>query len=174
MELIFVGGVHGVGKTTICTAVAPLMSALHCSAGSLIREVTGRDGGSAKAVTDVADDQNILVGAVRALSADRLLLDGHFCLIRPGGEIARISVDVFARLRPTVLAIISSDPAQIADRLQARDGVAYRVSEILALQWAEVEHAASVGRELGLELVRCDSSVPPTRVAELLAAGLPR
>ncbi len=113
---MFVGGVHGSGKTTLSRFLAEALSAGHVTAGELIRKAAAPShvvttGAQDKAVPDVDRNQAVLLRGLSAyLAADDrpLLLDGHFTLIDPSGGIVEIPAEVFAaRRRPRATAFVT-------------------------------------------------------------------
>lgn len=174
VKVVFVGGVHGVGKSTLCERLALENSLLHIRASHLIRQ---EDAGAApletKLVKDVAKNQKRLVTAferVRAACTETaILLDGHYVLSKPDMCIERIPNAVFAALRASSLICLRDVPIKIAARLQARDGRAPSESDLSALQEAELEHAAEVAKALKLRL-SVISAFEEDAVAKALAA----
>lgn len=65
--VIFISGVHGVGKTTFSKVVSEAVGIPAFSAGTLIGNYIGRLTTIDKQVADVTGNQNILVQAVRSL-----------------------------------------------------------------------------------------------------------
>jgi Mg-chelatase subunit ChlI len=55
--MVFVGGIHGVGKTTISRALAALLPAAHVTAGSLIRETASPAHRVTVGIGDKADER---------------------------------------------------------------------------------------------------------------------
>lgn len=154
--LIFLGGVHGVGKTSMCTNVSKKFGLKVISASAIIRserEYPSSD--SRTAVSNVGGNQGLLVRGMQRLVNDapgRYLLDGHFALRTLSGTIEEIDTDVFKAIAVSGLICLFDDPAAIAQRLAARDGVVHDVIAISELQSAELRSAKSVSLILGLEL----------------------
>jgi adenylate kinase len=157
VRVVFVGGIHGVGKSTLCERIALQTGALHVKASHLIRQ---EDSGAApldtKLVQDVEANQRRLVTAferVRATCTEAaVLLDGHYVLSKRDMCTERIPTEVFAALGTSSLICLRDVPNKIAARLQARDGRSPSESELSALQDVELEHAANVARALELRL----------------------
>lgn len=156
-RVLFVAGVHGVGKTTLCTEYANNHGLLHKSASELIREekevAISRTN---KLVKDVSGNQQLLINAVERIRATgkTLLLDGHFALMNKARKIEALPAKVFADLRIDGIVVIRDRASSIALRLRQRDGCGFDPKEILALQSAEIEQSKLVSKELGLPLVR--------------------
>lgn len=150
--MIFLGGVHGVGKTSMCAGVSEKFGLEVISASAIIR--TERDVPSSDSRTEVADvggNQGLLIRGVQRLAAGvtgRYLLDGHFALRTLTGSIEEIPPLVFDAIRVKGLICLYDDPASIAQRLIRRDGGAHDARAISELQAAEIRSAESVSRDL--------------------------
>ena len=157
MTVLFVGGVHGVGKSTCCGQVAQLAAALHVTASEVIRrERAEAIAPSGKLVADVDGNQNLLVRGFRTYQAEAgatpILLDGHFAMRDIRGDIQAVSVDVFRALGPDHLVLLVDQPAAIAARVDLRDGQAPDTSEVAELQNAELQTARLVAAALDVPL----------------------
>jgi adenylate kinase len=129
-RIVFVGGIHGSGKTTLSQALAVLVPAAHLTAGGLIREAAEPGhvvtvGPQDKAVPNVDANQAVLLrglAAYQARNADDLrvlLLDGHFTLMNASGEIEEVPLEVFKTIAPIALAHGSSVRSRRQGRLGA-------------------------------------------------------
>lgn len=65
MGVIFVAGVYGVGKTTICDRLSLEMGLPHYSASDLITKRIGEKYGENKVVSNVDNNQINLINAVK-------------------------------------------------------------------------------------------------------------
>lgn len=154
--MIFLGGVHGVGKTSMCDGVSDQFGLKVVSASAIIRaerEYPSPD--SRTAVSNVGGNQGLLIRGVRRLLADdpgNYLMDGHFALRTLSGKIEKIDAGVFHSIGVNGLVCLVDDPRAISQRLAARDGEGHDVNEIAQLQEAELGSAESVSRVLGLGL----------------------
>jgi len=156
-RVLFVAGVHGVGKTTLCAEYAKNHGLLHKSASELIREE--KDAAvsrTSKLVKDIAGNQQLLINAVDRIRAtgQTLLLDGHFALLNKTRKIETLPAKVFADLRIDGIVVIRDRASAIASRIKQRDGVGLVTKEIQALQSVELEQSKMVSHELGLPLIR--------------------
>lgn len=155
MTVIFLAGVHGVGKGYLGMRVCAGLGVQHLTASQLIREEKGRESwGKDKVVIDVDDNQRALIQAVERLRASRrtLLLDGHFVLRAPDGNFIRLEIEVFSALKLAGVILLSEAADKIAARLQQRDGVRTTLDSIRALAAEEEAHAQDVCRALGIPL----------------------
>lgn len=122
--VIFVAGVHGVGKTYLCQRFSKDTGIKHFSASSLIREeVKSPNWGSDKLVSNVDANQIALTTAVKRILASEslLLLDGHFVLKNADGSLAVVHEDTFKNLSLSAILLIEASPETIRNRLSARD-----------------------------------------------------
>lgn len=159
-RVIFVAGVHGVGKSTLCAALAKKEGILHRSAGQIIREADVRAlSDDTKVVRDIDHTQKLLVAGVdRIRSGSRsLLLDGHFALINGSGEVEPIALEVFDALALDRIVLVHDSPREIRRRLIARDKDAFPVSTLAELQSVEVHTAEAVARAFAIPLIRVGS-----------------
>lgn len=154
MRLIFVGGIHGAGKTTLCRKLAPVLGAQHFSAGDLIRMSAGTLPNVEKRVADVRDNQRLLVDAVVKLRATvpTMLLDGHYSVINASDDVEAIPLEVFRSISPSMLLLISADPVQVSERLEQRDERRYMPSMLTFYAQREEAQARLVSRELEIPL----------------------
>lgn len=154
--MIFLGGVHGVGKTSMCTGFSERFGLQVISASAIIRAERAQPSSDSRtAVLNVGGNQGLLVRGVQRIVADipkRYLLDGHFALRTLAGNIEEIDADVFRAIGVSGLICLIDDPAAIAQRLEARDGEVHDVIAISQLQAAELRSADSVARTLGIGL----------------------
>lgn len=156
MGVIFVAGVHAVGKTTACTHAARALRLVHFTASGLIKaEKASAIPETGKVVADIEGNQKLLIrGVQRALLANsgRIILDGHFTLSTVNGEIEAIGIDVFRALVLDHVVVYHDEPAAIAARLSQRDGAIRHADAIAHHQDAELATARAVTAELGIPL----------------------
>jgi adenylate kinase len=156
---IFLGGVHGAGKTTFSKELARLLQASHVTAGGLIREnasasdrVTVGVGG--KAVPDVDANQLLLLRGLELYRArigpGPVLLDGHFVLLDATGAIVEIPLVVYQAIAPVAVLLVEADAGTINGRLLERDGEAPSMATLTELMVRERAHAEFVSASLGL------------------------
>jgi adenylate kinase len=153
-SLIFVGGIHGVGKSSFCSKLASALNIQHFSAGELIQRHREVEASADKRVSEVSANQDSLVAAIRAISIrnSSVLLDGHFCVLDFSGEITRIPIQTFEQLSLLAVVVMHDDVQKIQERLHERDGKSYSAGMLTALQDAELAHAQDVCSGIGTEL----------------------
>jgi adenylate kinase len=155
-NLVFVGGVYGVGKSTICKSICIDLALHYLSASELIQWSTLNDDPKNKLVKDIPDTQMRLVKSINVTrQVDcRYLLDGHFCLFNAKSEITKISLRTFEEIRPTALYVITATPDEIARSQAARGGQVYDLGLITDMQKSEIEHAHDVAKHLTIPLLQ--------------------
>lgn len=151
-ELIFVGGVHGAGKTRFCQLLSETVRANHYAASQFIPTNVPL---SEKAVSDPRSNQRTIVQAVQKLrrKISRILLDGHFSLLTNDGGIERVPVEIFSELQPVALLLVEAPVDVVRSRLTERDDRVYPVDLLESLQRHEYSHAQAVSRSLAVPLM---------------------
>lgn len=149
--LVFLAGVHGVGKDFVGTPVATRLGFARASASELIKQERGKiTWDHTKKVDDLDANQLALISAVSRLkqTSNALLLDGHFALRDPQGKIQRLPVAIFERLGLAGVVVLTDDPNIVLKRLIVRDNHFTTTAEISELADAEVTQAHTVAATL--------------------------
>jgi len=150
--IVFVAGIHGVGKTFLGAPAAKQLGIRHVTASQLIREERGLQSWCAdKRVSGVDENQAALISAVNRLRSinPKLLLDGHFVL-RVNGEFNEIDTQVFRDLQIGAVLLLEAELDTVIERLQARGGTSWTLSELRTLARREEAHARRVSSALGI------------------------
>lgn len=152
--MIFVSGVHGVGKSFFCNMVKNTIGIESYSASKLIEQKKNAAFSQDKLIPDIDDNQPYLLQAVNELkeSGVNFILDGHFCLLNSLGEITRISLDTFQALNPDAILLLMEKPDVIAARRKERDGIDASRQSIEAFQQEECFYAKEVAANIGAKL----------------------
>jgi adenylate kinase len=126
-NMIFVGGIHGVGKTTVCKVIQDEFQIDHYSASTLVANAKREELGVVKQVADIETNQDFLTRALRDMQIGSrwFLLDGHFCLINTRSQITRVPEDTFRQLAPRGIISIQDTVNEIKGRLLSRDNLVY-------------------------------------------------
>jgi adenylate kinase len=141
-NIIFIGGIHGVGKGTICKDISLNTGLIHLTASQILKwEEISEEGN--KLVENISSTQGKLVkGLKNIIKKDKkYIIDGHFCLLVSNGIPSRIDEDTFDQINPKIIAIVIDDVEKIAKRLEARDNKIYDVKVLNELQLMEIEYA---------------------------------
>ena len=134
--MIFVSGIHGVGKSYFCNIMKKRLDVESYSASQLIAARRNEGFSENKLVSDIDDNQDLLVEAIDELrkAGKEFILDGHLCLLNESGEITRIPRNTYMLLKPDVIILLTEKPEIIADRRLKRDNICQDVSEIVEFQ----------------------------------------
>ena len=155
-KIIFVGGVHGVGKSTFADMIKsqyPKIESLSCS------KIIKWENPAHKEVEDVGETQNtLLVNLPYFIDQDKnYILDGHFCLLTEQGSIERVPIEVFETISPSMIVVLHEEPNIICQRLNQRDLHNYSLELITEFQKEEIRYSTEVADALGVPLEVCNS-----------------
>jgi len=145
MEIIFIAGIHGVGKTYYCNSLNNGIK--NYSASDLIREYKEIND---KIVKNVGENQNYLLEAISNLSEEKIYLDGHFCLINSKNEVEKVPLDTFKALNIKKIIILYSNPVLIAQRLEKRDNKKYSIEMLEKFQEKELNYGEEIANILNV------------------------
>lgn len=151
--IIFVAGIHGVGKTFLGAPVAQQLGIRHATASQLIREERDlQSWGADKRVSGLDENQAALVSAIKRLRSGghKLLLDGHFVLRGTNGEFNEIDTQVFRDLRIGAVLLLEANTDVVMERLRTRGDTSWTSSELQTFAKLEKEHALRVSSALGI------------------------
>ncbi len=151
--ICFVAGIHAVGKSYLCSKYASESECLYRSASELIREYKGSSWGIDKKVTNLVDNQKILIHALSKIKSEGrdLLLDGHFVLIDESEGFTKIDEDVFREMALDRIILIENTPEVIKDRFSAR-GVHEITFDVTTFSKLEHEHAYHIAETLKIPI----------------------
>lgn len=156
MSVIFVAGIHAVGKSTACEIVSAEFGIPHYTASQIIRgEKSTAVPACSKLVDDVAENQRLLIdGVSRLMASGVIMLDGHFTMQRKLDDaIEVIPIDVFRQIHVSAVVVFTDDPIKIAERAFARDNAVISLKYLHAHQEVELMHAKHVATVLALPIV---------------------
>jgi adenylate kinase len=156
MNVVVVGGIHGVGKSTACKLVSAELGIPFYTASQIVRgEKPSAIPTDSKLVADVAENQRLLLQGISKLDPLKtILLDGHFTVQRKAdGQIEAIQEEVFRELRTRAIVVLVDTPTAIAARLRARDNTATSPEALQAQQEAEVSNAKHIAAALGVPIL---------------------
>jgi len=153
-NIVFFGGIHGVGKSTICKDLCKNLDLEYLSASSLIKWEQINGGGNTKNVKDIIGAQRQLIQGLKNIVQEgkKYLLDGHYCLLNQNNQIEKVPLSTFQQINPISLNIILGDISIIQKRLQGRDNKLYKEELLQQFQEEELEYAIWLSRTLGITL----------------------
>ncbi len=149
---VFIGGVHGIGKSYFCKKLADQFDAEHVTASSLIERHVKKS--KNKTVPDVKKNQLILAEELSRYKTDcrTILLDGHFCLLSSTSDIEDVPLSTFEAISPYAIILLKDNPSSIVARLSKRDSQSYNLKLISALQDREYIRANLVSKALNVPI----------------------
>lgn len=153
-NIFFIGGIHGVGKGTICKEIASKTELIHITASEVLKwsEISSSDN---KLVENISSTQEKLIfGLNNLVDRDKkYLLDGHFCLLNSLNVPCKIDEETFDILNPRVISIVIDDIEKIAKRLENRDSKKYDFQVLNELQNMEIEYAKYLSRKYSVPYI---------------------
>lgn len=125
--IIFVAGIYGVGKSTLCERLSISIGIPCYSAGDLISAINGEIYGRNKTVVNKEKNQDILVTAVNErLQKDKtFILAGHFCIFDKSFNVERLPESVFSLMSISKVVLLESDVTKVCENLRYRDSRCY-------------------------------------------------
>ncbi len=150
-SIIFVGGIHGVGKTYLCKSLEESLSFKHYSASQLIKSL--KDGQSVsidKRVANIDGNQQLLLTAISEYIKPDVtaVLDGHFCLLNNKKKIEYIPVEIFSCISPISIIVLHDSIKNIGNKISGRDGVRYNYELLTTFQEKEIEYSQYIAQHL--------------------------
>ncbi|AGA68342.1 hypothetical protein Desdi_0817 [Desulfitobacterium dichloroeliminans LMG P-21439] len=169
-RIIFVGGIHGVGKTYFCNNLLDNYRLKSYSASELISRVKEQILGSEKSVQDIMQNQDILINAVKDLddTDSYIILDGHFCLLNKDSNVERVPDKVFNELPLVAIIVLNDDVDNIIGRLRERDNVIYPKALLRRFQEEELKYSLKVSEQLKIPYLSFGNSEDSTKVYKFL------
>lgn len=153
-NIIFIGGIHGVGKGTICKKIALKTELIHLTASQILKweGISDSDNKLVKNITSTQD--RLIKGLKNLIKKDKkYILDGHFCLLNSNEVPSRIDEKTFDQINPKVIAIVIDDVEEIVKRLEARDGKIYDTNVLNQLQQMETEYAKYLSNKYSIPYI---------------------
>lgn len=163
-NIIFIGGIHGVGKGTLCKNVASELNITHITASEVLKWDEFTSDSANKYVTDIqATQERLLCNLEKIVQPEQTyLLDGHFCLFNNEGKIDKVPDKTFIRINPVKLVLITENPEVICSRLFQRDGIEYNIRLLEQMQEFEKAHALYIYNLLNIEIFEMQSEAYAT------------
>ena len=153
-SVLFVAGVYGVGKSTLCNKLSSATGIPAFSAGDLISDINGETYGRNKVVKDAKSNQDILISAVdmKFEKCPHFLLAGHFCIVDKDNEVELLPEYVFSKLHLSQIILLEANVLRIAENINGRDHRTYPAQTLEWLIACERSQAQRVAKELKIPL----------------------
>lgn len=144
MEYVFVSGIHGVGKSSLLGKLEHEGKFLCHSISDLIKK-SGRNVDNKSKYTDkINENQDSWISQLETINLsdyEKLILDGHFCLLNTYGEVVGIPFETFNKTKMCKIVLMTTDENDIKERLEYRDNKLWDLNLIKKFQKCEVERA---------------------------------
>ena len=149
-NIAFVGGIHGVGKSTICKSICEKLNIKYLSASEVLKWSILNTDKMNKKVDDISLTQDLLInGLIKLVEKDKYyILDGHYCLLNKEGSVERIPFETFQKINPSSLYIITANINEIKRHLEARDKREYNSELLEEMQNSEFQYAKEIAKKL--------------------------
>lgn len=147
---IFIAGVYGAGKSTLCSALSERLNIPAYSAGDLISAVSGERYGANKAVADKDNNQVLLSERVGELNQDyeQIILAGHFCIFNSNNGVEVLPESVYYALNINRIVLLEADTQTVIDHLKKRDDKNYSKESVTSLSEKERKQSERIAEQL--------------------------
>ncbi len=155
------GGIHGVGKTTLCKKLTKHLNINHYSASQLIKMLRNEnDDNRNKGVKNISGNQDLLLTAISRYINKSItsILDGHFCLLNANHEIKRIPKETFSDISPVAIILLHDTIANIEHKISQRDAITYEANLLSSFQENEIQHSSEIAKGLEIPYLLLDVS----------------
>ena len=153
-KIIFLAGVHGVGKTTFAQKYIVPMGFEIRTASALIKSARGHVQKN-KLVKDADKNQAILIDEFEKIRkfSSKIILDGHLVLMGKNKKLERIPINVFRSLKISQIILLEIDSGTIRKRLLKRDKSRMSLEKCEKFILEERSHAIDVSENLKIPLL---------------------
>jgi adenylate kinase len=169
--LIFISGIHGVGKGSLCQRLESDTGFKHFSASDLIKweKISALDN---KLVQDIPSTQDLLIDALNREKKKHanIILDGHFVLLNKDSEPIPIDKEVFSKISPGAIVCLTQNPAVIHERLMKRDGKAFTLSLLSQMQSMEEQHSLEYANNLQIPYLTADGETKYQEIISIISS----
>ena len=133
---IFVGGIHGSGKTELCKKIQEKIDCVYLSASQLLKWSKKE-----KNVENVQENQRILKELLKKeMQDDKLyLIDGHFALWNKGYKCEKVPLTFFEDLNIKCILLVVENEDVIEKRLFVRNEINVLSENIVSISKVEKE-----------------------------------
>lgn len=156
-SVIFIGGIHGVGKGYMASRLSETMGVPAYSASALIKQEKNAPVDESKIVLDGDDNQDYLVLAVNKLSGihETIILDGHFVLLGTH-DFFDIPQSTYEGLSISSIVLKIEEPGIIRERLLQRDKESPTLELLTEMQRREKSRGERIASMLGVKMMVLD------------------
>ncbi|WP_249901801.1 ATP-binding protein [Paenibacillus sp. PK3_47] len=159
-NIVFLGGIHGVGKSFLTEEISTQLGIRSYSASKLISMLNEKGFTTNKYIDSIDTNQNQLIDSIKINTddAESFLLDGHFCLLNTNGEVEKIPNTTFLAMCPRAIVVLFDSIDSIKKKLETRDAIKYEYDFLEKFQSAEIAYAKEISNLLEVPLLLFNSS----------------
>ena len=152
--VIYVAGVYGVGKSTLCERISRLINLPFYSAGDLISERVGETYGENKKVRNKEYNQDVLIECInkKLIEEPVLILAGHFCILGNDNKPEELPAFVYEKINIRSIVLLEAEPCTIIKHLEKRDNKRYSKELINDFIAQEKKCAMEISKNLKIPL----------------------
>ncbi len=175
-NIIFIAGVYGVGKSSICKELSLKLNIPYFSSSELISKKVNEGYGAKKTVKSKTNNQKALIESVNLIleKNSSIILDGHFCIMNPEGKIEKLPMFVFRNINLSRIVLLKADNNIIVRNLAKRDKFNYKIEYIKRFQLEEEKYCMEIAQGINvpcLEYAMKYNGNDSDRIKELLTLG---
>lgn len=155
-NVIFIAGVYGVGKSTICKKLSDYFKIPAFSCSELISRKNGENYGPNKYVANKINNQVLLINSVKeeVIKSSHIFLTGHFCIFNKDNNVDILPEFVYKELYLEKILLLEADANIIINNLKNRDEKKYTINEMEKLQLFENKQATKIAYDLKIPLIK--------------------
>jgi adenylate kinase len=166
-KIIFVSGIHGAGKGTLCTQLSSVTGLSKHSCSQIIKDNSNYKE-SNKLVSSAEVNQATLLHGISTLKDNNFLLDGHFCLLAKDHSIIEIDDTIFTKINPYKIIHVTCNENIIEERLKKRDGCSIDINILKEMQNKETAKAKELALKLSVPIYEHKSGKSISRLSDWL------
>lgn len=156
-KIIFIGGIHGVGKGSVCNILSEQFKLEHFSASQLLKWSELSPDTNKKVQNIDYTQVRLLRGINQHIPEDKLsILDGHLCLLNKFGVPEKVDEKIIIKINPLLIGIVTENVELIKERLDKRDSVRYDIEMLKEMQTLELSQAIKIANQLNIDFLKID------------------
>lgn len=157
-NIVFIGGIHGVGKSYLTEKISSQLGIRSYSASKLISMLKEKEFSTNKYIDSIDTNQDQLIHSIELNTNDTesFLLDGHFCLLNINREVEKVPKTTFLAMSPRAIVVLFDSIVSIKKRLDARDSIIYETDFLARFQDSELEYAKEISELLEVPILLFD------------------
>ena len=151
-SIIYISGIHWIGKTTLCSKIAEKIWMNHVIASSLLKKYKP-DFEAIKSMESIKNDVNTVLYWLRQEQngSRAILFDGHFVLSDKEQALIKIKRDFFLQAQIGQIIMLIDSTVDIKSRLKKRDNKDFSLDFLNQFQDLELEYSQEIASMLAVK-----------------------